>query len=514
MASGNSLTVFRAPVESLDLKLSLRESELEISNIELCRKNDVFRGQANVDLEHGGSYSGQFSVLIGDATDYVNLLPEPLQSFRMSGNLSADWMAKGTESAHSGTVHIRGHGLRLVGTTTLPFDADVEGEYSPDGLFFHQFNLSNPHASIGAFVTLTQDYLFLQSLHLDLNGNSKLIGNIFLPVSLSKLRTHDWLSSLNDDPNFDVDITLNPLDMAEFARAISTKPNMSGQASGSLQIQGPITSVNGKSMLHLHDFVFADEPSFSADAEMQLNGGTTQGKTSLLAQGSSLVEVDWVVPYRVEKREAFYTVKSTTGFSATVNFPTLLVAKVPNYLSQRLFVDGILSGRISFSGSWPDAELAGDAQLINARFLGGPTLSTKLVFQGQKASVDFVRIVKDHTPYEARGELDFRDLTDISLELLPSTSMVVLTPLNLEDCINKVEFLPAGVASSRRERIGELDLHTNLFSGEWRISLAEKNVDDPIEILLQGTPERTYPICRTLDASGRTLVLGMARPFP
>jgi hypothetical protein len=125
-----------------------------------------------------------------------------------------------------------------------------------------------------------------------------------------------------------------------------------------------------------------------------------------------------------------------------------------------------------------------------------------------------VRIVKDHTPYEARGELDFHALTDISLELLPSTSMVVLTPLNSEDCISKIEFLPAGVASSRRERIGELDLHTNLFSGEWRISLAEKNVDDPIEILLQGTPERTYPICRTLDASGHTLVLGMARPFP
>src|SRR5436190_6435969 len=45
-ASGNSLTLFRAPFESLRVELGLKESRLEIEEFELRRKNDSFHGQA------------------------------------------------------------------------------------------------------------------------------------------------------------------------------------------------------------------------------------------------------------------------------------------------------------------------------------------------------------------------------------------------------------------------------------------------------------------------------------
>ena len=44
----------------------------------------------------------------------------------------------------------------------------------------------------------------------------------------------------------------------------------------------------------------------------------------------------------------------------------------------------------------------------------------------------------------ARGEIDFRDLTDISVKILPSGPVVALTPLDPDDCIDGIELSPNG----------------------------------------------------------------------
>ena len=514
-ASGNSLILFRAPFESLSVELSLKESRLEIANFELRRKDDSFHGQASLNLANDRSYSFTFSSSVADVADYAALIPEKLQALQFGGSLDLDWTGNGTEATHSGTFYARGHGLHPLESPVIPFDAEFEGDYSPDNIFFRQFNLSNQHAAFSAFVTVAKDYLQLQTLRLDLNGKPRLQGNIFLPLSLAKLHPWgNWLAALNDDPNFDLDVTLDPMDLAELA-AVTTQPKMSGEASGNLQVHGKPASLEGKSIIHLRDFVLGNEPRVSVDLETRASLGTLNGQANGVARGSDLVNLEGSIPYKFEKQESGYALKSDGPLSATLSFPAVLLSKLPRYLSRGIFVDGILSGHLALSNSLLHPHLLGDIRIINGRFVGGLSLSTGITFGRQTAAIDFAQFTKNKVHYGAYGRVDFRELTDIAARVFLSGPMVVLRPPEPGDCVNGIEFSPNGVAGSRRERIDELDVHGSLFASDWMISLGEKHSDDPLETLLRGRSSRTFPICHDNESAGKTLTLGIAWPsFP
>jgi hypothetical protein len=515
-AAGNSLILFRAPFESLSVKLSLNESRLEIAQFELRRKNDFFRGQASLDLANDRSYSFTFTSSIADVVDYAALIPETLQTFQFGGSLDLNWTGNGTEATHSGTFRARGHALHPLESPMIPFDAELEGDYSPDNIFFRQFNLSNQHAAFSAFVTVAKDYFQLQTLRLDLNGKPKLQGNVFVPVSLSKMRAQsNWLAALSDDPNFDLDVSLGPTDLAELANAVTTQSEMSGQASGNLEVYGMPASLEGKSIIHLRDFIFKNEPRVSADLETRVSIGTLNGKANAVAPGSDPVNLEGSIPYKFEKRKSGYALNGDGPFSATLSFPAVLLSKLPRYLSRGIFVDGILSGHLALSNSLLHPHLLGDVHIINGRFVGGLSLSAGITFGGQTAAIDFAQLAKNNAHYGARGGIDFRELTDIAMRIFSSGPIVVLTPLEPGDCVDGIELSPGGAAGSRRERIDELDVRGSLFSADWMISLNEKHSDDPLETLLEGGSSRTFSVCPDRQPSGKTLTLGVARlPFP
>ena len=81
-------------------------------------------------------------------------------------------------------------------------------------------------------------------------------------------------------------------------------------------------------------------------------------------------------------------------FSATLNFPTIVLSKLPLFVSRRMFVDGILSGRLAISDSLHHPQVRGAAHLVNGRLLGGPSLSTSITFGGQTATIDFAQIAQ------------------------------------------------------------------------------------------------------------------------
>ncbi|HEV2842656.1 MAG TPA: hypothetical protein VGW39_15140 [Chthoniobacterales bacterium] len=514
--SGTSLTLFRAPFESLKVELNLKESRLEIAQFELRREEDSFLCQASLDLGKDRGYSFTFTNSIADIADYGDLIPEPLRSLKLSGSLELNWTGNGTEATHSGTFHARGHGLHPLESPVVPFDAEFEGDYSPDNIFFRQFNLSNQHAAFSAFVTIARDYLQLQTLRLDLNGKPRLQGNIFLPVSFSKLHTQgNWLAALSDDPNFDLDLTLDPTDLAELAAALTTQPKMSGQMSGSLEIHGTPASLQGNSIAHLRDFVFQHEPRISAELETQVSLGILSGKASVVAPGSNPVNLEASIPYQFEKTESAYTLNNGGPFSATLSFPAVLMSKLPRYFSRGVFLDGVLSGHLVFSNSLRHPDLLGNVHLINGRFFGGLALSAGVTFGRQKAAIDFAQLTKNNVRYGARGEVDFRELSDMAAKIFPNAPMVLLAPLDADDCVDGIELWPGGVGGSRRERITEVEIRGSLFSPDWTISLSEHRPDDPLETLLQGGSSRTFSFCRDGQPTGKTLTLGLARPpFP
>jgi hypothetical protein len=68
---GASLTFFNSAVDSLDAKLNLKPTELEIEELDLTRKNDCLSGQGKIDLSPEHDYSGTFDARTDDLRDYL-----------------------------------------------------------------------------------------------------------------------------------------------------------------------------------------------------------------------------------------------------------------------------------------------------------------------------------------------------------------------------------------------------------------------------------------------------------
>jgi len=527
-ASGNSLTLFRAPFESLKVELSLRESQLEISEFELRRESDSFHGHATLDLAKDRSYSFSFTSAIAALENYADLIPKTVSLPKFGGSLDLTWTGHGTETSHFGTLYAWGHDLYPLESPIIPFEAEFECEYSPENVFCRQFNLSNKGASFSAFVTVANDYLQLQSVRLDVHGKPKLEGDICLPLSYSKLQTTgSWLASIDDNTIFDLNVAIASIDLAELAGAVTKQPRMSGQASGNIQLYGPPGSLEGKSIIHLRDFVFGNEPAISADLDLRSEHGLLNAKMAATPRNSSVVNLEASMPFGLEKRETGYGLKTDGPFSGNLNFPAVLLSKLPRYVSPWMFVDGILSGRLTFSDSLAHPQIRGSTNIIDGRFLGGALLSTGITFGGQSAAIDFIQLGHKNArggqsrsltspAYSARGEIDFRDFAEIRMRILPNPPVTTLSLLDPNDCINEIELSPNGAAGLlRRQRIDEIDFHGALFASNWTISLNEKRSDESAETtVLDGGIIRTFTICSDIEPSGKSLTLGIAQlPF-
>ncbi|MEY2556766.1 MAG: hypothetical protein QOE34_191 [Verrucomicrobiota bacterium] len=504
--SGQALVLFRAPVESLTAKLSLKESKLEIEEFELKRKNDSFRGQAGIDLAGERPYSISFKGSIGDLAEYAGLIPDALRRFELGGRLELDWNASGTSAAHSGIFHAQGHGLHLLRSPVTPFDVDLEGDYSPGNIFFRQFHLSNPHLDFSAFVTIAKDYFQLQTLRLDLNGKPKLQGNVFVPVTLSKIIAQDnWLSALSGDPNFDLDVTLDPIDLAELAAAVTTRPDMSGQAAGRIEVYGTPASLEGRSDVHLRDFVFQNETRLTADLEARLTGGTLKVKTNVTASGSDPLALEASIPFQPEKTETGYLLKTDGPLSATLNFPAIFLARVPRYVPRGIFQGGILSGQLAISDSLGQPRILGELHLIDGKFGIGASLSTRVMFAGQSATIEFAQISQDRALLTGRGEIDFHELDQIALTIFPGAPLRDSTPLEPGDCVSGLEFSAMALNAFGSRPVDQIDFRGSLSSTNWTISLRQDRSADLRESPA-GSP-RTFPFCWDDRSHGKTLTL-------
>src|SRR2546423_1513847 len=231
--TGNSLLLFRSPIESLEIKLDLEESRVVVTQFELRQTGDFFHGEGNFALEGDRSYTGAFQTSVAEIANYRGFIPQQILPFPLEGSLSAEWKGRGANDSSSGTFQARARNVRIAEGPLVPFDVELQADYSPESIFFRQFHFWNERADLSAFVNATKDYFQVQELQLKLNARPRLQGNFFLPLSVRKLReTSSWLAALSSDPFFDVELTIDALDLSELAAAVKTKTDFSGQANG------------------------------------------------------------------------------------------------------------------------------------------------------------------------------------------------------------------------------------------------------------------------------------------
>jgi len=510
--SGNSLVLFRSPIESLELKLGLEESRLTVTQLELRQQDDFLRVEGNFALTGDRSYTATAQTSVTDIANYAGFIPAGF--LPVVGSLAAEWKGRGANGSDSGTWHARGRNLRVTEPALVPFEAELAADYSPDSIFFREFHLWNQRADLSAFVTVAKNYFQAQDVRLTLNGRPLLEGNVYLPLSVAKLRGGArFLASLSSDPFFDVDLTVDSIDLGELATAVKTKPDMSGQASAKIQLSGTPASLQGTTEIHLHDFVLDGAPGLTADVETHLALGMANLKANAIARGSDPAKIEGTLPLKLEKREAEYVLSSDGPMSATLNFPAIILAKLPRYFSPAIFTRGILSGNITIADSVQHPLITGSANLVDGQFLRGSMVSTGVTFKGRNATIDFVHLREPAVPIfdginppldvSARGRLDFGDLNDIELRVFPATP-IFATVLAADDCVSSIGFFAGAPGILPSRQVQELGFSGNVFARSFTISFPNpNNVDSP----------EVFPFCRDSTARGKTLTLQIAPAF-
>jgi hypothetical protein len=486
-ASGNSLVLFRSPIDSVEVKLGLGESRLTVTQLELRQKEDFFRAEGIFALTGDRSYTATAQTSVADLANYVGFYSSPLMP--VAGSLAAEWKGRGANGDDSGTWHARGKNLRVAGDAFIPFEAELAADYSPESIFFRDLHLWNQRADLTAFVTVAKNYLHAQDVRLALNGRPRVEGNIYLPLSVATLRGGArWLAALGPDPFFDVDL--------------------SGQVSARIQLSGTPASLQGNNEIHLRDFVLDGAAGLTADVETRLALGMATFKANAIARGSDPVRIEGTLPLQLQKRDAEYALSSDGPLSATLNFPAIILAKLPRYLSPAVFTRGILSGNIAIADSVQHPLITGNANLVDGQFLRGSTLSAAITFKGRNATIDFVHLRErslvlfdggtiPSLDTSGRGEISFPDADNVELKIVPAAPVLASPPsLAADDCVNTIEFLAGYPGILPARKVQEITFGGSVFSRKLTISLPVPNGVDPPEV---------FPFCQDDPTHGKTL---------
>jgi hypothetical protein len=202
----------------------------------------------------------------------------------------------------------------------------------------------------------------------------------------------------------------------------------------------------------------------------------------------------------------------------TLDFPAIFLANAPQLFHPEIFHDGILSGNISLSETLRHPRIDGDLQLVNGKLTGdGGTwfnlteAAGRIVFGGNRASIEFFNAATNDVDLSLRGEIDFQDANEVTVTMMGAMPIFDLT-LQPFDCMNKIEF--ASVPFTMAPTVTELEFCGGLFQSAWTIALKEHtSVQFPGASNPSGIT-REFPLCFSGAGLERGALLLGALPRP
>ena len=182
----------------------------------------------------------------------------------------------------------------------------------------------------------------------------------------------------------------------------------------------------------------------------------------------------------------------------SLEFPALFLAGAPQLLRSKILEDGILSGKISLSETLAHPWIVGEVQLVNGKLASSDSVSnvigasTLAIFDGNRASLEFLNLATKDVDLALRGEIDFENTKRVVVRIVGATPIFDLMSRPVE-CVNKIEIAPAALPLAPAAT--ELEFRGPLLQSGWSVSLKEE-IDSQFSIL--STPdsaERIFPLC-------------------
>ena len=197
--------------------------------------------------------------------------------------------------------------------------------------------------------------------------------------------------------------------------------------------------------------------------------------------------------------------------SVSLDFPALFLAGAPQFFHSNILEDGILSGKISLSETLQNPHLVGEVQLVNGKlansdsFLNVVGASTLAIFDGNRASLEFLNLATKDVDLALRGEIDFENTKNVVIRIAAATPIFDLMSRPV-DCVNKIEISPAALPLA--PAAAEFAFRGSLFQSGWTVSLKEE-ISSQFSILPAGDgAERVFPLCLGTSPEEKTLLLG------
>jgi hypothetical protein len=200
--------------------------------------------------------------------------------------------------------------------------------------------------------------------------------------------------------------------------------------------------------------------------------------------------------------------------NVTLDFPSIFLANAPQFFHPEIFRDGILSGKLSLSDTLHHPRILGDAQLLNGKLqntsLNLTEASGRVTFDGFRASLDFFNAATKDLDLSFRGDIDFHDTNDLTVNIAASVPIFDLRPRTI-DCVNKIEI--ESVAETLAPVISALELHGGLFRSDWTMNLKGPIGNQSNGALILDETARKFSLCLETGVDKKPLVFG-AHPRP
>jgi hypothetical protein len=299
--------------------------------------------------------------------------------------------------------------------------------------------------------------------------------------------------------------------------------SFSAQGKIDLSDQHDYSGVIAGSVENLPDYFFSSSlpekqsRALPATFEATVESGRWDARGVIQTPGSS--------PLNFTAQFAFPLGTNWDGFRAaplnlTLDFPSLLLANASGLFASEIFSDGILNGHIALSGTLEHPNITGEAQLLNGRlatrsrtFSNLTEASGRIVFLGNRASVEFLNLATPDAELALRGEIDFEDTNSAIVKITALSPLFSLAP-PAKGCVDRIQIAPA--ALSLAPLLQELDFQGAIFDSRWTIALKQKSGIDAFGITDLSESARRFPLCLSAAGTdGASLVLGApARPTP
>src|SRR5207302_1250760 len=131
--------------------------------------------------------------------------------------------------------------------------------------------------------------------------------------------------------------------------------------------------------------------------------------------------------------------------------------------------------------------------------------SGRISFNGTRASLDFLNVATRDVDLSLRGEIDFADIYDVTINLAGATPMFDLMSRPV-DCVDKIEIVPAALPLAPAAT--ELQFRGALFQSGWSVSLKEEIGGLPSIVSTPDATTRRFPLCGRTGPEDQTLLLG------